>query len=241
MKKIISVLFFCVITVAIYSQTAEEYYTQAKETDYTEKGNAKKAISFLNKAIESNPNYKEALVLRAKIYEWQGSYDNEIKDISTLIKSDSLKPEYYKLRAIAYALKTEAEKAIDDYTKAYNLDTSMIDCIYERGMIYYNSYKGKKDQLALADFNFCINYASLNYKSLAYIGRGKLFENQGDLVNAINEYNTAIKINPLCKEAYLARGILKISQNQEGCYDLLKYRDLNGPNAQEYLNNYCYK
>jgi len=241
MKKETFFLFFLFFTLILKAQNVEDYYSQAQEIDFTKDDNAKKAIMLLNKAIEMDSNFTKAILLRAKIDEWQGLYDKEIMDLTLLIKNDSLESHYYMLRAKAFVLKKEAKKAIDDFTKAFSIDTSMVECIYVRGLVYTNFFKGKKDKEALIDFNYCINQSSINYKSLAYVGRGTLYEIKGDFTNALNEYNTAIKINPLLKEAYLSRGILKINLNQDGCNDLLKYRDLNGTNAQDYLNKYCYK
>lgn len=225
----------------VFSQTADEYYNQASALDYTLKDNAKKAISLLTKAFETDPSYKAALELRAEIYELQGMYKEEISDLTTLIKTDSTYAGYYKKRAKAYFLKKETENAIVDYTKAFNIDTSMIECIYERGKIYGEFFVSKKAQLAIDDFTFCITHGSINIKSLSYVGRGRVYENQENFDKAMTDYNTAVKINPFCKEVYLYRGILKLALKQEGCYDLLKYREMYGDNAQDYLDKYCYK
>ena len=241
MKKKTIFLLFLFFALMSKAQNVEDYYSEAQEIDFTKGDNAKKAISLLNNIIEKDSNFTKAILLRAKIYEWQGLYDKEITDLSLLIENDSLESTYYMLRAKAFVLKKDAKKAIEDFTKAFRIDTTMVECIYERGLVYTNLFKGKKDKEALSDFNYSINKSSINYKSLAYVGKGKLYEINGDFTNALNEYNTAIKINPLLKEAYLSRGILKINLNNDGCNDLLKYRDLNGLNAQEYLNKYCYK
>jgi tetratricopeptide (TPR) repeat protein len=241
MRKTFIIAFLFIAALRVFSQTAEEYYSQASALDYTIKDDAKKAISLLTKAVASDPFYKAALELRAQIYELQEMYKEEISDLTLLIKSDSTYAGYYKKRAKAYLLKKEQEKAIADYTKAYSIDTSMIECIYERGKIYEEYFVDKKAQLAFDDFNFCIAQASINIKSLSYVGRGRVYENQEEFDKAMSDYNTAIKVNPFCKEAFLYRGILKLSLNQDGCYDLLKYREMYGDNAQEYLDKYCYK
>jgi tetratricopeptide (TPR) repeat protein len=241
MRRIFIVLSICIAALPVFSQTAEEYYSQAEKLDTATKDDAKKAIALLSKAIDASPSYTDALLFRSELYRRQGMYKEEISDLTSLIKSDSTYAGYYKKRAKAYLLRKEAEKAIADYTKAYNIDTSMIECIYERGKIYEDFFVDKKAQLAFDDFNFCIAQASINIKSLSYVGRGRVYENQEEFDKAMTDYNTAIKINPFCKEAFLYRGILKLSLNQDGCYDLLKYREMYGDNAQEYLDKYCYK
>jgi tetratricopeptide (TPR) repeat protein len=241
MKKIFFISLLLIAVLPVFSQTAEEYFNQADSLDYSTKEDAKKAISLLAKAIVIRPEYKDALLLRAKIYESQKMYKEEISDFTSLIKTDSTYADYYKSRAKAYLLKNEAEKAVEDYTRAYSIDTSKTECIYERGKIYMEFFVSKKSQLALDDFTFCIAHGSINIKSLSFVGRGRVYENLEEFDKAMTEYNTAIKVNPFCKEAFLYRGILKLNLNEEGCYDLLKYREIDGPNAQDYLNKYCYK
>jgi tetratricopeptide (TPR) repeat protein len=195
----------------------------------------------LDKAISLDPAYEDALDLRAELYEKQASYKEEIADLTTLIKIDSVNAEYFKKRAAAYVLKNEPDKAISDYSYAFSLDTSMVDCILERGKIYGEVFLEKKSQQAIADFTYCINHGSVTIKSQAYVGRGRVYENLEKFDKAMADYNAATNVNPLNKDSYLYRGILKISLNQDGCHDLLKYRDMSGPGAQDYLNKYCAK
>jgi tetratricopeptide (TPR) repeat protein len=240
-RKISFLILFILLAATVYSQTAEEYYKQAADLDYSKKENLRKALLLLNKAIELSPEYAEALDLRAEIYDKQASYKEEIADLSMLIKNDSTNAEYFKKRAAAYVLKNEPDKAISDYSYAFSLDTSMIDCILERGKIYGEVYLDKKAQKAIADFTYCINHGSVTIKSQAYVGRGRVYENLEKFDKAMADYNAATAANPLNRDAYLYRGILKISLNQDGCHDLLKYRDMSGPGAQDYLNKYCAK
>lgn len=225
----------------LFSQTAEENYSEAVKQDTTTKDGIKKAISFLTKAIEEKPDYTEALLLRSKLYQSQQQYTNEITDITSLIKIDSIHAAYYKLRAHAYVLQKNPENAISDYSTAYKLDTSMIECIYLRGTIYLENFIDEKAQLAINDFTFCITHSFISLKALSYVGRGRVYAVQEDYDKSIADYNTAIKINPFCKDAYLYRGILKLGANEDGCNDLLTYRQQNGYNAQYYLEKYCSK
>ena len=250
--------FLIFISLSASTQTAEDYYNQAKEIYIKDKAEAKNAIIILSKAIDIckqakeiyskdkageiiDSIYKEALLLRAEIYENTTSYKEEIADLTTLIQLDISNAIYYKKRAMAYYLKKEADKSIEDYSKAFELDTSMIECVYERAIIYTEYYFEKKSKQAINDFDFCIKHGSINIKSLSYFKRGFLYENMGEYDKSLADYNTALKINPLNTEVYLYRGLLKINMNQNGCYDLLKYRDMNGADAQEYMKKFCYK
>lgn len=240
-RKITFLLLFLIFSFGMFAQTAEEYYKQALDLDYSKKDEVKKAFAFLQKAIALNPEYEDAIDLRAELYDKQESYKEEIIDLTSLIKLDSANAQYFKKRAAAYVRKNEPEKSITDYSTAFNLDTSLIDCIYERGKIYGEFFVEKKSQQAIADFTYCINHGSVTLKSQAYVARGRLYENLEKFDKALADYNAATNVNPLNPDTYLYRGILKISLNQDGCRDLMKYRDINGPDAVEYLKKYCAK
>jgi tetratricopeptide (TPR) repeat protein len=240
--KVLSFLAFFVIYVSTgFGQTAEDLYKQADAIAGTSKDELKQKIMLLTQAVTLKSNYNEAFLLRAKTFVEQKAYKEAITDYSTLITLDSANALYFKYRAKTYNLKGEPEKAITDYTTAYTKDTSMIDCIYERGNLYNEFFVAKQAQKAMDDFNFCIKNGSLNIKSKAYVGRGRVQENTEQPEKALADYNTALKVNPLNAEAYLYRGLAKLSLNQDGCYDLLKYREMNGIGAQDYLNRYCTK
>lgn len=241
MKKIL--LFSCLmmLQLSLFSQTSDDYYNQAKQIDIKSKTEIKQAIDLLNKAIGIDSKNKNALILRAKLFDDISNYKGEINDLTSLIQIDSNNTSFYKNRAKAYKMKNDPEDAIIDYTKAFKEDTTSYECIYERGKIYLELFLEKKSEQAISDFNYCIAHASITIKSLAYLGRGRVFEGLGKINKAMDDYNTAMKINPLNKEVFLYRGLLKLSLNQDGCYDLQKYREVGGEGAQDYISKYCQK
>jgi len=100
------------------------------------------------------------------------------------------------------------EQAIDEYTKAIELDPNLTDAYYNRGLAYLMT---KQYDLALADFNKAIE---LDPKmSTAWSGRGMALAGLGRYKEALEAYDKALEINPndqLAKEsregllAYLA-------------------------------------
>ncbi len=60
---------------------------------------------------------------------------------------------HYSNRAYSYLNTGELDKAIADYSKAIELDSSYALAYYNRGIAYYNT--GQSD-LAIADFNKAI-------------------------------------------------------------------------------------
>ena len=229
------------LQVSLFSQTSEDYYNQAKSIDLKSNTEKIQAIKLLNKALSIDQKNTNALIFRAKLFDDITNYKGEISDLTSLIQIDSNNASFYKTRARAYLMKNDPEDAINDYSKAFKKDTTSYECIYERGRIYLESFLEKKSEQAISDFNYCISHASVTIKSLAYLGRGRVFEGLGKNNKALDDYNTAMKINPLNSEVFLYRGLLKLSINQDGCYDLLKYRDVGGEGAQDYISKYCQK
>jgi tetratricopeptide (TPR) repeat protein len=240
--KLILIICIMISRISLFSQTSEDYYNQAKDIDPQSKAEVKKAIDLVNKSLDLDPKYKKALILRAKLYDVSANYKGEITDLSLLIQIDSsAATTYYKARAKAYVMKKDPESAISDYNTAFKKDTSLTECIYERGKIYIELYSGRKSDLAMNDFNYCIAHGSITIKSQAFVGRGRIYEGLEKTDKAMNDYNTAMKINPMNVDVYLYRGLLKVGLGQDGCYDLLKYRQMDGPGAQDYLSRFCQK
>ena len=241
MNKLILIACLMMLQVSLFSQTSDDYYNQAKQIDLKSNTEKKQAITLLNKALIVDAKNKNALILRAKLFNDINNYKGEIVDLTSLIQIDSSDVSYYETRAKAYLMNNDPEKAISDYTFAFKKDTSKYECIYERGKIYLELFLEKKSEQAMNDFNYCIYHASITIKSLAYVGRGRVYEGLGKTKKAMDDYNTAMKINPLNKEVFLYRGLLKLSLNQDGCYDLQKYREVGGEGAQDYISKYCQK
>lgn len=86
--------------------------------------NYKKAIAAYNEALKLNPNYAEAYMAIAYIYNLQEKYEESIVYYTKAIENanELMKPFYYKYRADCYSvcLKDYA-KAKEDYQKAIEL------------------------------------------------------------------------------------------------------------------------
>jgi tetratricopeptide (TPR) repeat protein len=76
---------------------------------------------------------------------------------------------------------------------------------------------------------------------MSWVHRGNARVDIRDLSNAILDYNQAILIDPKLGEAYYARGFSKIliGQNQSGCTDLKKAKELGQVEAQMLMKEFC--
>ena len=93
------------------------------------------------------------------------------------------------------------DEAIEDYTRAINLDPNYVEAYKNRGMAYRN--KGDYD-LAIEDFGKAIQL-NPNFAE-AYFSRGSIYVKKGDIDHAMEDFSTAIELKPDYAEAYCNRG-----------------------------------
>jgi len=94
------------------------------------------------------------------------------------------------------------EKALQDFTKAINLDYTYAEPFLNRGILYYNT--GRPDQ-ALADFNRFLELKPDNPDGL--LNRANTLSTLGRFKEAIPDYNKYLTIKNDDPKAYMWRGI----------------------------------
>ena len=101
-------------------------------------------------------------------------------------------------------------EAIDEFSKAIQLDPHYKQAYTNRGVAYHDL---KKDDEAFRDYNKAIQFDPNNKQ--AYYNRGNAYDDLGKYDDAIRDYNYAILLDPNNKQAYYNRGL--------AYYDLGKY------------------
>jgi tetratricopeptide (TPR) repeat protein len=197
-----------------------------KGASYVIRGQYDKAISDYNKAIELNPRFAKAYVVRGYAYErGKDQYDKAISDYNKAIDLSPNDASAYENRGLAYYLKRDYDKAISDYNKAIELNPSDAGTYTNRG-IAYEEGKGQYDK-AISDYSRAIE---LNPKiAEAYINRGIAYEEgKGQYNKAISDYSRAIELKPRDAQAYNNRGIayIKLDQSDRACDDFRKACEL---------------
>jgi Flp pilus assembly protein TadD len=167
------------------------------------------AIQALNKAIQINPRYSFAYLVRAIVYNQLQEFRQSVSDYDRVI---SLNPKfavaYMNRGSLKYKL-NDGRGALADYDRAITLNPKFADAYYNRGKLKYN--KLNDGQGALADYDRAI---ALNPQDAdIYYDRGvlkqlKLNDGQG----ALADYSQAITLNSQSAAAYNNRGILKATE-----------------------------
>jgi Flp pilus assembly protein TadD len=109
---------------------------------------------------------------------------------------------YYK-RGVAFQSLGELDEAIDDYSRALELDPSNALAYNNRGIVWH-----RKDELenAIADYDRAIELDPED--AVAYNNRGLAWEEAGELDKAIDDYNRAIELDPEDATAHNNRGFV---------------------------------
>jgi len=85
------------------------------------KGQYDQAISYYDKALDTNPGYAEAFRKRGSAYSRKGQYDQAISDYSKAIEISPKFTVAYSNRAIAFREKRQYDQAISDYNKVLEI------------------------------------------------------------------------------------------------------------------------
>mgnify|MGYP001329318353 CR=1 FL=1 len=165
-------------------------------------GKADESLKVLNKAIELNPDYAEALINRGLI---RLSQENKPEALADLELAYRLKPHIKQIWDLVVGLKVEAQ----EYSDAILFLNNMIEIDPEdekRLATLALCYQHLKDfDAAIEAYNKALaikpNYAE------AYNNMGIALGGKGDLEAAIDSYQQALEIKPDYAEAYSNMGI----------------------------------
>ncbi len=158
-------------------------------------------------------------------------YQRSINLYTQVIELTPKLSQVFCKRGIAHYLLGNDPNAIDDLSKAINLDPSNLDAINFMGYlkVLSNDFNG-----AIEDLTNVIEI-NANFERAFYwrgVAKAKIKDNQG----AINDFTEAIKSNPEDQDAYFSRsmsfGILNLHAN--ACDDLSKLIELNPSNEDAF-------
>lgn len=145
--------------------------------------------------------------------------------------------EYFESGKIKKA-NNDFEGAIEDFTKAIEINASFAEAYFERGSakskLFYADFKG-----AIEDYTKAISINPVFDK--AYNNRGYCKRKLKDYKGAIADYTKAIGINPKFAGAYYNRGVCRVEDFRDkiaGCQDLRKAVEFGDANVQSKANIY---
>lgn len=130
----ISIVFVAVIAGLFAHFTGYFDYQQA--TDQYNKKNYKEAIEYCTSAIEKNPGYEMAYMLRGSSYMNMDNTEKAMADFNRTIEIRDNLPGAYDLRGVCNLRSNKIEEALKDFDRAISLDPNYAPSYFNRGITY---------------------------------------------------------------------------------------------------------
>ena len=213
-----------------YLSTAISFGSEWDSLSYSLRGRAffftdkyDKAISDLNEYIRTSPKKEDGYYFRGRAWYAKGNLDKSFKDFNEAIRlCDSsygckFDSNMYFFRGHVNFDRNNFDDASSDYTEAINIEARQgyisITGYYWRGRSSFSNYKFEE---AADDFSQVINTSKDNtFKSEAYFYRGESYRIRNDLTSAVDNYSSAIGLNPNYGEAYYQRAMAWDKKGEE--------------------------
>ncbi len=151
------------------------------------------AVSDFSRAIELDASNVSALKGRARAHEILKQYDKAIEDWSSLVAHNPEDPDFLRERGYAHHLAGQYELAVADFTHVLTaIDDKNLDSLVGRAQAFEKLGRFEETE---ADFETALK---INEKYIAaYIARGAYWERRRATNKAIDDYQTALRLNSI--------------------------------------------
>ncbi len=213
-------------------QDYEQAYQRAIQCfnkDQTQQG-----FDFLEKALQINPTYYDALYARSYYYMQTEAYEQAIVDYNLLIKLYPQDPLLYLYRGQAFFHLENFVQAEEDYLNAYTLDSANVDICNSLGSLYFiiDLYQDAKiylDQSIQIDPNNLFAYYYRAYTEY-YLG---MYE------TSFEDASVCLRIDPQYVDAYRLQALILMAQGKYksaiDIYEYLQKKDIDFE-VEDFLN-----
>jgi protein O-mannosyl-transferase len=166
-----------------------------------------------------------------KTFSMSGIWKNGMTLWNAVIGQFQNVPFAYNNRGVIFMNEKKFDKAIDDFSKAIQLNPNFIQAYQNRGIIYMNQ---NKYDLALSDINKTLENNPKDFNALN--NRGTIYLNEKRNEEALNDFSKAIEIAPNYYQAYFNRGTVyyRVQKFDEAISDLTTAITLNPDFADTY-------
>ena len=188
----------------------------------------KDAEYYYSKAIELDPDYRQAYISRARFYMENRRLDDALRDIQKAVDLDDGEGDAYMTRGIIHHLRNENVQAINDFERAAQTEHFVLQA-YSYIAKCNNALRDYNAAVEAADAGLAIDSDFLNL----YVNRGVALFNLEKYHQAAEDFKRVIQkknaVNTAAVEtAYRFRGMTneKLGEKQEALSDyrmLMKY------------------
>ena len=212
-----------------YQNRGQLYSENLKDND--------KALLDYNKVVELAPEDSESYYYRGEFYRNHlQDHDKALLDYNKAIELNPEDPKLFFANGFLYAEINKQNKALENYLKVVELDTTYLN-IYNNIALVYENY--------IKDYTKAIEYYTKNIElsssePIAYINRANLYSKKlEDTEKALSDYNKAIELAPKDSDFYFYRGEFYEDYFQDHDQALLDYNkaiELNPQDAALFFN-----
>ncbi len=218
--------------------TKAKYYSAAANVLFNMKD--VRSITYINKALQLNPNDITAHLKIATIHFYSKNYPDAFKSINTVLRNDVYNYDAYFLKGMCYKDMGDTVSATSSFQTAARINPENPDPYLQLGLILANTdekqaklylesafkadtnnveplnaigliYQGKKENAAAKkEFIRCIN-AKPGFAK-AYYNIGCILIDEDSLPKAQRQFDIAVKHEPQYVEAFFNRGLCKEMQ-----------------------------
>ena len=173
-------------------------------------------------AIEANPNFTDAYINRGLVYNELKEYKNSIADYDKAIEMDSKCALAFNNRGYSKFLAGDLDGALKDYNKAILLNPKMKMALDNKAMLF--SKACMED-----DKDFGEKY---------YLSLGIAELREGNIAEAIRNFDESIALNPKTELPYFYKGIAyqSLNKNDEAYENYSKAIEINKNMIDAYYN-----
>ncbi len=176
------------------------YFDYQHALDQYDKKDYEEAIEYCTSAVEKNPRYEMAYMLRGSCYLSMGNEEKAMVDFNRAIELKPDMPGAYDLRGLCNLRSNKAEEAIKDFDRAINLAPKFATSYFNRGITY--SRLGNSDN-AMKDLQ---EAEKLGFKGTElYAILSEIYFENGNPEKGMEEINKAIRDNPNDPQIYVQR------------------------------------
>lgn len=203
MKPKVIYLILTLLSVQAQAQfSAREYFKFGKNK--FDDGKYFEAIDFLDKAIQLDPAYENALFVRAESFmalqKYQLAVDDYTKVIDNRQTQDSYSAQYFLNRAIAKMETKDYRGSYQDFSTAFRLVPIYADGHYEYSRFKYLTLKDKNEAIKEINKAIEINPQDARYyaRRAQYRAHVAKFDYDGEniLTSAVADLDLAIQMEP---------------------------------------------
>jgi tetratricopeptide (TPR) repeat protein len=180
----------------------------------------------LAEALRLNPQFGEALMVRATVRLEMGDYRQALADVEMRLQVGPTEPLVLLTRGNLRAHLGEPEAAIADFTDFLRQEPETVIALRARALSYASLHRFDE---ALADLNEALRVEPT--RADAWMDRGRIYQNQGCYPPALADYQKALELGPT-----EARFYNQLAWILAAC-PRAEYRD--GPRAVELARRAC--